>query len=81
MQELPFLEFAIKLRAVRIATKLTQKKMALLLEISQHRYSIIERGDKLPDVSILNKIATILNVEVSYLVRIEKVVKILPDRG
>ena len=61
-----------KIRLLRTERKLTQLDMAEALEITQRAYSKIENNEVQLKLDRLEKIASILNLEVS---------KLLPDSG
>lgn len=51
-----------KLKLLRIKKKLSQYKMALLTDMSQAKFSCIERGDLRPNPLDQKKIASVLNI-------------------
>lgn len=55
------------IRFVRIARKLSQKDIAKMAGCSPNYLSMIETGKKQPSVGLLEKIAQVLDVPVSYL--------------
>ncbi len=56
-----------KIRKVREAKKLSQKEVALMLEMDQSQYSKIEKGKTDPTTTTLEKIARVLGVELADL--------------
>lgn len=59
--------FKQRLREVRTEAKISQKDLANQLFISQQAYAKYELGTSSPSIETLNKLATILNVQVDYL--------------
>lgn len=54
-----------KLKILRIKKELSQYKMALLTDMSQAKFSCIERGDIRPNPLDQKKIAGVLNIDPS----------------
>ena len=58
---------ADNITALRTAKKLTQSQLAEMLNYSDKSVSKWERGDSVPDVFVLKKIADIFGVTVDWL--------------
>lgn len=59
--------FSDKLKALRKEKKLTQKKIAELIGISQGSYANWENGKREPSLENVVKLANILNISIDYL--------------
>lgn len=57
------------LKTYRIKNNLTQKQMAEKLNSSQGYYSHLETGKKKPGMSMINRIAKLLNLKPSSIVK------------
>lgn len=57
-----------KLKFLRKKSGKTQEKISQKLNVAQSTYSMYESGDIVPDVMMLNEIAKLFNVPVSFLV-------------
>ncbi len=66
--ELDMSAFAERLKLLRKSRSITQARLAKLLEIDPRAYSRWERGDNVPHVDTLVKIADILQVTLDELV-------------
>lgn len=55
------------LKKYRLNNNLTQEQMAKRLKTSQGYYSHLETGTKKPGISMINRIAKVLNVEPSFI--------------
>lgn len=81
------LTIARNISALRLSRSLTQIELAEKLNYSDKAVSKWERGESIPDISVLIKIADLFSVSLDYLVReshpIEEVKKIKPryNRG
>ena len=60
-------DFHQRLRQLRTARKLTQTRMAELLEVSPRVYTRWDNGDSTPQLGTIVKIANILNVSIDEL--------------
>ena len=60
-------DFHQRLRQLRTARKLTQTRMAELLEVSPRVYTRWDNGDSIPQLGAIVKIANILNVSIDEL--------------
>lgn len=56
-----------KLKELRSIAKITQKELADYLGITVAAYSLYERGDREPNITILKKLADYYEVSVDYL--------------
>ena len=65
-------EFAIRLRELRRAQKLSQKKLALLTGVSQPYIAELEQGVKKPSVELLQRLCDPLGCSADYLLGIGK---------
>lgn len=61
------LNFSERLKSERIKRNLTQKEMAELLKIKRSTYSLYEGGKREPNIETLQNIASILDVNISWL--------------
>ncbi|EAY24073.1 helix-turn-helix domain-containing protein [Microscilla marina] len=61
------MEIGDKIKKVREAKKLSQKEVALTLNMDQSQYSKIEKGKTDPTTATLEKICKALNIEVAEL--------------
>lgn len=59
--------FGKRLREVRMLRKLTQQKMADLLNIALRSYQCYEGGDRCPSYELLTQIADVLDISLDYL--------------
>lgn len=59
--------FNKRLRECRMAKKLTQQKMADLLEVTLNAYQKYEQGTREPPLGTLVKLADVLEVSTDYL--------------
>lgn len=62
-------EFGIKIREVRKEKGFTQQALAEAVDISEMYISQIERGMKMPSLSLFIKIITALDVSADYVLR------------
>ncbi len=60
---------ADNIRRIRKLKNLSQKQVALSVDIAQSQYSLIENGKVMPTIPSLIKIATVFEVSLSELVR------------
>ena len=58
-----------RIKQLRTLKKLSQKEVALELEMNQGQYSRIESGKVEPTLSSLNKIATVFDISLSELLK------------
>ena len=65
MDSLPTLSSVIKDRRHKLG--LTQKQLAEKLDVSDKSVSKWERGESMPDISLLSQIALVLDVSIDYL--------------
>lgn len=63
------MDFATKLRDLRIARDITQQELAKRLDMSQGNIANYESGRNLPSLGALHKIAHFFNVPSAYLMR------------
>lgn len=56
-----------KMRVIRAEKNLSQENVASMAKISQNHYSGIERGNRLPRLDALERIAHALGIEVNDL--------------
>jgi transcriptional regulator with XRE-family HTH domain len=56
-----------RLKSARIARDLSQAQVAAALDLSQGFVSKLERGDKVPNIEMLQKLAKLYQVSASYL--------------
>jgi transcriptional regulator with XRE-family HTH domain len=61
------MEFNDKIKKLRKQLKLTQKQIAVLIEISERNYQDLEYGIKKPSFDTLIKLCDCLNVSADYL--------------
>lgn len=61
-------EFAERLKKLRKEQAYTQQQLASLLGVSKSAISMYENGEREPEISMIQKIATILNVDIEELV-------------
>lgn len=59
--------FKARLVYLRKSKDLNQSQLGEILHLSQRSISRLERGDTLPDQTVLNQIADFFNVSVDYL--------------
>ena len=59
--------FCDNLKNARQSIGLSQKEFAEKIGIQQAQYSTYERGDRKPSCEILEKIVTVFNINVNYL--------------
>lgn len=60
-----------RLKATRVANKLSQGEIAKQIGVTQVAYSYIERGLKNPSLAVAIRLAEVLNVSLDYLIGIE----------
>jgi transcriptional regulator with XRE-family HTH domain len=65
-----------KIRKIREAQRLSQKQVALSINMDQSQYSKIEKGKTDPTCSTLERIATALNIDLANLFTSEEVADI-----
>ena len=69
------MEIGDKIRKVREANKLSQKEVALALNMDQSQYSKIEKGKTDPTTATLEKICKALKIEIAELFASENTFK------
>lgn len=57
------------IKRLRKIKNLSQKEVAMSIDIAQAQYSVIESGKTVPTLVTLDKIATVFEVDISQLVR------------
>lgn len=55
------------LKKYRLSNNYTQEEMAYKLETNQAYYSLLETGAKKPGIKMVNRIASLLGVEPSFI--------------
>ena len=68
-----------RIRLLRINNDLSQENIADMIGLTQSAYSKIERGERQMSLFLLEKIATIFNVELTRLIAYCKGTVSLPD--
>ena len=61
------MSFNEKLRELRLQNELSQEKVAIKLDVATRTYNRYEAGTNYPSVEMLTRIATLFNVDISYL--------------
>lgn len=69
------MDIGSKIRKVREAKELSQKQVALIIDMDQSQYSKIEKGKTDPTTSTLEKICKALNIEISELFASDEIFK------
>ena len=64
-----------KIKKVREAKELSQKQVAMMIDMDQSQYSKIEKGKTDPTTSTLEKICKALNIELSELFASDEIFK------
>ncbi len=67
------IKIGLKIRIERTKRKLSQEKLSELSDISKTYIGSIERGESVPTIDILNKIAIAFEMELKELVDVSKV--------
>ena len=71
----------IRLRNLRAARKISQRKLAQMAGISPNSISLIEREEISPSVATLQNLATALNIRMSYFFEDEVVLVSMVRKG
>lgn len=61
-------KFYVNLREARKASGMTQKEVAEKIGVARSTYALYETGERSPDVEVVKKLATVLNVSGDYLI-------------
>ena len=61
-------KFHVNLREARKLSGMTQKEVAEKVGIARSTYALYETGERSPDVEVVKKLATVLNVSGDYLI-------------
>lgn len=61
-------KFHVNLREARKASGMTQKEVAEKIGVARSTYALYETGERSPDVEVVKKLATVLNVSGDYLI-------------
>lgn len=67
------IKIGLKIRLERTKRKLSQEKLGELADLSKAYVGSVERGESIPSIETLNKIANALNVELVELIDVSKV--------
>lgn len=61
-------KFHVNLREARKSSGMTQKEVAEKIGVARSTYALYETGERSPDVEVVKKLATVLNVSGDYLI-------------
>ena len=67
------IKIGLKIKFERMKKNLSQEQLALLADLSKTHIGDIERGESVPSIEVLNKIAVGLDITLPELVDVSKV--------